>query len=225
MKPKPFPLEPYVSSYGRGDDVHYVGAIFYHWHEERMIYQPHEVFTTEEPGGRHFCAWDFNFSEAVQQTFFHMSGSGGMPYVSPLCDSPRCRGEFPQYQKPGPRSAVWWNPKVCAGIRPGFICRGERESLLLTPATLRWWGWKVIPQPAVLDRESGCRDPFAGAEHASVIYCSKCESWLPNEGLPCEHVWESHCDVSGCLSGPIEDPACDCATEDDCLEKAEGKTR
>lgn len=67
--------------------------------------------------------------------------------------------------------------------------------------------------------------PFWEGEHGTVFYCHACKSWLPDEGLPCGHVWESHCEDSGCLSGPIEDPACDCATEEACREKAEKKTR
>lgn len=219
MKPKAFPLPPY-ESWGRAD-MHHIGAIFYHWDNERMLYHPHSVFTTEEPGSRHFCSWDFQFSDAMQQTYFHMSGSGGMPYTSPLCDSPRCRQEFPQYQEPGPKSAVWWNPQVCDGVCPAFILEGTREKMLLTPTMLRHWGWKAIPRPAVLNRETGCRNPFQDASHGTVFYCNSCKSWLPNEGIPCEHVWESHCADSGCLSGPIEDPACDCATEEACREKAE----
>lgn len=161
--------------------------------------KPHSVVTVEhwdhsarpwfraghdKPNGHCPHYFDFNYCRRNGTIYYHNSGAGGelklrlgtlvQPMNPPACEFWAASG-LPLY-----RDGKTWR-------RPAKI-RGDDE--------LAAMGYRRLKQPRLL-RQGGkaSRNPFDVAEEGEVVYCRRCDDWLPDDGWSvCEHLrWCDAC--------------------------------
>lgn len=132
--------------------------------------------------------YNFDWCRRDKSLYYHLSGSGGRFYVSPICK---------EYRKP-PRAAIWYDDGF---VRPTNA--GNSSHRPLSNGTLVKWGYDVLGKPVSILGNTA--NPFDEACHGETVYCSRCNDWLPEEST-CRHCY--WCDECAIFSTPSERCSC-----------------
>jgi hypothetical protein len=180
-----FPSDPLIDPDGRE-----ITVIIYHGNK------PFSVFN----GKGWASSYDFEWCENDNVCAYHLSGSGGLPYVG-------------KYWNPTPPTVKVW-------VRPGTrltsdAASGKAFTAKSARRKLARWGMKLIDSPILLPSHLGMTgNPFQWnlALHGDAEYCTVCgvfhfdDGW--GDGELCEHVgW---CEDCALPTGSGVSDGCDC---------------